>query len=252
MFGLPIRNDHDGRSLGKTRAHDIGRALRHDCGCGSHDHHGCFGPGCERCDGERDRGEPKASKNIHPLTDQKLLGNAPAVVSNTRVIAQDELDFLAINARAILLHIEAGTRFDLLAGSRKRPGHRENETDLDGLFGHGIDRSQRDECPSDQSPPHRSVLPSIRDQPVSPDRDTLTLERDVSLPLRNPTTGIPGYCAPAVSGQVTAVPRSSVMNWRRFMGSPEGQGSRTKYSRSQSGFRTVHRSKGGLLMSAPG
>src|SRR5262249_25389943 len=161
------------------------------------------------------------SKNIHLITDQKLLGNAPAVVGNARVIAQDELDFLAINARAILLHIEAGTRFDLLAGSRKRPGHRENETDLDGLFGHGIDRSQRYESPTDQSPPHRFVPPSIRDHPVTPDRDPLPLDRDVSLPLRTPPTGLPGYCAPAVSGQVTAVPRSSVMNWRRFMGSPE-------------------------------
>jgi hypothetical protein len=32
--------------------------------------------------------------------------------------------FLAVNARAVLLHIEAGTRFDLLAGRRKRPGQR--------------------------------------------------------------------------------------------------------------------------------
>jgi hypothetical protein len=34
--------------------------------------------------------------------------------------------------------------------------------------------------------------------------------------LRNPTTGIAGGCARAVSGHTTAAPPNSVMNWRRL------------------------------------
>jgi hypothetical protein len=51
----------------------------------------------------------------------KARRNAPAVVGHPRIIAQDDLDFPAGNARAVLLHIEAGTRFDLPAGRREGP-----------------------------------------------------------------------------------------------------------------------------------
>jgi hypothetical protein len=114
-----------GAALGKARAHDIKRALSHYRGRGCHDHHGRFGLGCERRDSQRDRGESKAGKNIHLAADQKLLGNAPAVVGNARIIAQDELDFPAINARAVLPHIEAGARLPVVVNApvigRMRP-----------------------------------------------------------------------------------------------------------------------------------
>jgi hypothetical protein len=164
MFGRPIGHDHDRRGLGKARAHDIGRALGHDRGGRRHDHHGRLGLGGKRSNGERDRGEPETGKNIHLVAGQKLLGNAPAVVGNAGVVAQDELDFPAINRRAVLLHVEAGARFDLLTRGRKRPRHGKYETDLDGLFGHCVCRGQRDGCDSGQCPPHERVLQSIRDQ----------------------------------------------------------------------------------------
>src|SRR5262245_47867095 len=66
--------------------------------------------------------------------------------------------------------------------------------------------------------------------------------------LRNPITGIVACCARAASGHATAAPPSSVMNSRRLMGFPEGQGSQMNYSR----VRAVHRSKSGRLMSALG
>src|SRR6516165_1334610 len=164
MFGRPIGHDHDRRSLGKARAHDIGRALGHDRGGRRHHHHGRLGLGCKRSNGERDRGEPETGENIHLVADQKLLGNAPAVVGNAGVVAQDELDFPAINRRAILLHIESGARFDLLARRRKRPRDGKNETDLDGLFGRCVRRGQRKNCQSGQCPPHSFVLQFIRYQ----------------------------------------------------------------------------------------
>src|SRR5262249_57721539 len=80
------------------------------------------------------------------------------------VVAQDELDFPAINRCAILLHIEPGARFDLLARRRKRSRHGKNETDLDGLFGHCVRRGQRKRCQSGQCPPHSFVLQFIRYQ----------------------------------------------------------------------------------------
>src|SRR5262249_34145037 len=92
---------------------------------------------------------------------QKVQANEPAVVGNAGVIAQDELDFPAVNRCAILLHIESGARFDLLARGRKRPRHWKNETDLDGLFGHCVRRGQRKSCYSGQCPPHSFVLQSI-------------------------------------------------------------------------------------------
>src|SRR5215471_13034098 len=114
--------------------------------------------------GERDRGEPETGKNIHLVAGQKLLGNAPAVVGNAGVVAQDELDLPAVNRGAVLLHVEPGARFDLLARGRERPRHGKNETDLDGLFGHCVRRGQRDGCDSGQCPPHERVLQSVRDQ----------------------------------------------------------------------------------------
>src|SRR5262249_11678711 len=129
-----------------------------------HHHHGRLGLGCKRSNGERDRGEPEAGENIHLVNSQKLLGNAPAVVGNAGVVAQDELDFPAINRCAILLHIDSGARFDWLARRRKRPGHGKNETDLDGLFGRCVRRGQRKNCQSGQCPPHSFVLQFIRYQ----------------------------------------------------------------------------------------
>src|SRR5262249_17928870 len=117
--------------------------------------------GRKRSNGERDRGESKTGKNIHLVGGQKLLGDAPAVVGNAGVIAQDKLDFPAVNRCAILLHIESGARFDLLASGRKRPCHWKNETDLDSLFGHCVRRGQRKGCYSGQCPPHSFVLQSI-------------------------------------------------------------------------------------------
>src|SRR5262249_60675265 len=96
--------------------------------------------------------------------DTQLWGNALAVVGTAGVIAQDDLDFPAVNRRAILLHVEPGARFDLLARRRERPRHWKNETDLDDLFGHCVRRGQRDGCDSGQCPPHERVLQSIRDQ----------------------------------------------------------------------------------------
>ena len=107
--------------------------------------------------------EPKPGRQAKPshdgdlVLDDQLLSQALSHVRHAGIILDDQLDLLAGNRVALLLHVELGGRLDLPARRRERPGHRQDQTDLERLLSKGPSaQSQRDrsgaggtdECPT--------------------------------------------------------------------------------------------------------
>src|SRR5262249_27788557 len=68
--------------------------------------------------------------------------------------------------------------------------------------------------------------PSLKPLSLKPRRNAATrcAESSGDLALMNPITGMDACCPRAASGHATAVPPSSVMNWRLFTQSPRRRG----------------------------
>ena len=90
--------------------------------------------GRQRRRGKRRRGNAEAGDEIDLVVDDQFLREALGVVGNRAVILQDDLDLLAGDGVALLLHVELDRVVDLLAGRRLAAGHRQDQADLHGLL----------------------------------------------------------------------------------------------------------------------
>jgi hypothetical protein len=106
----------------------------HRC-AGSHDHRGNLRLRRDRAGGKRQRRQAKAGDHRHLFIDDKLLRQALGDVGLTGIVAGNDFDLLAGDFVAVLLHVKFDRRFDLAAGRGGGPGHRQDETDFDGVFG---------------------------------------------------------------------------------------------------------------------
>ena len=68
------------------------------------------------------------------IVDDQFLRQPLGVVGHAAGIAQDDLDLLAGDRVAVLLHVEIDGGLDLLAGRGLLPRHRYDEADLDGVL----------------------------------------------------------------------------------------------------------------------
>ena len=64
----------------------------------------------------------------------ELLRDALGGVRDIAVVAHDQLDLLAGDLVAMLLHIKLGAALDLAAGRGERPGQRQDEADFHGVL----------------------------------------------------------------------------------------------------------------------
>ena len=77
---------------------------------------------------------PKPAMHVDLVVDDQLLREALGVVGDAGVVLDDELDLLAGDGVAVLLHVELDGRLDLLAGRGLLAGHRQDEADLDRVL----------------------------------------------------------------------------------------------------------------------
>ena len=75
----------------------------------------------DRGDGERQRREAEADQHVHLVVDDELLGEALGDVRRAGVVLDDQLDLLARDRGAVLLHPQLRARLDLLAGAGAAP-----------------------------------------------------------------------------------------------------------------------------------
>ncbi len=93
--------------------------------------------GCERRGRERGRRHAEAGDEIDLVVDDQLLRGGLGLVRNRGVVLEDDLDLLAGDGVALLLHVELDRVLDLLAGRGLAAGHRQDQADLDGVLGLG-------------------------------------------------------------------------------------------------------------------
>ena len=89
----------------------------------------------ERRHGERGRRDAEAGDEIDLVVDDQFLRDALGVVGHRAVVLEDDLDLLAGDGVAVLLHVELDGVVDLLAGRGLAAGHRQDQADLDGVLG---------------------------------------------------------------------------------------------------------------------
>ena len=119
---------------------------------------------------QRGRRDAEAGDEIDLVVDDQFLGEALGVVGNRGVILQDDLDLLAGDGVALLLHVELDGVVDLLAGRGLAAGHRQDQADLDGVFG-ARRRKRHDARNSSQCRRTRQQFGSKSDMNgISPDR----------------------------------------------------------------------------------
>ena len=77
----------------------------------------------------------------HLVVDDQLLRQTLGHVGDAGVVLDDQLDLLARDRIALLLHVQLRRRLDLPARRGERPGHRQDEADLHRLLRHAPPRS---------------------------------------------------------------------------------------------------------------
>ena len=99
----------------------------------------------QRRGGERGRRDAEAGDDVDLVVDDQLLRDPLGVVRDGAVVLEDDLDLLAGDGVALLLHIELDRVVDLLAGRGLAAGHRQDQADLESILGirrRGEQRSQ--------------------------------------------------------------------------------------------------------------
>ena len=88
---------------------------------------------------------PKPGEDRDLVVDDQLLRQPLGDVGHAGVVLDDELDLLAGDRVAVLLHVELHGRLDLAAGRGERAGHRQDQADLHGVLREsaGGDRAKR-------------------------------------------------------------------------------------------------------------
>ena len=84
--------------------------------------------------GQGGRRHAEASDEIDLVVDDQLLREPLGVVGNRRVVLEDDLDLLAGDGVALLLHVQLDGVVDLLAGRGLAAGHRQDQADLDRIL----------------------------------------------------------------------------------------------------------------------
>ncbi|CCE10035.1 hypothetical protein BRAS3843_370020 [Bradyrhizobium sp. STM 3843] len=131
----PVADDGRGLRQGEAGAHDVGRLLGDDRGAGRHHHFRDLALGRQRRRSERGRRDAEACDHIDLVVDDQFLRQPLGVVGQRGVVLEDDLDLLAGDGVAVLLHVELDGIVDLLAGRRLAAGHRHDQPDLEGVLG---------------------------------------------------------------------------------------------------------------------
>src|SRR5439155_3641882 len=107
--------------------------------------------------GEGGRRNTESGDEMDLVVDDQFLREALGVVGNRAVVLEDDLDLLAGDGVALLLHVKLNGVVDLLAGRRLPAGHRQDQADLHGFlrlrWRQSQDRAQRPRnCNADRGP----------------------------------------------------------------------------------------------------
>ena len=134
VLGRPLRHRHRRLRQREAGARDVRRRLGDRGGARGHHQLDRLRLGRERRRRHRRRRHAEARDDVHLVIDEELLGEPLGVVGNGAVVLEQNLDLLAGDRRTMLLHVELDAGIDLLAGRSLRPGHRQDEADLDAVL----------------------------------------------------------------------------------------------------------------------
>ena len=116
-------------------AGDVGRLGRDDRGRRVHDHHEFLGFGGDVGGGQRIRRQREAGEDVGVVAHDELLRQALGDVGRDAAgVLADELDLLAGDGVAVLLHVELDAVVDLVAGVGELAGIFVDHPDLDRVL----------------------------------------------------------------------------------------------------------------------
>jgi hypothetical protein len=134
VLGGPISDDHRRLCHGEARPRDVGRALGDDRGAGRHDDLRNLALRAQRRDRKCAWRDAVSGGEAHLVVDDQLLRDALGIVGHGSIVFDDELDLLAGDHGAVLLHVEARRGGDLLSGRGLLTGHRQDQPDFHDIL----------------------------------------------------------------------------------------------------------------------